>query len=160
MALRDTSNSQPNSALFSRPWIRFQVVETIPRQSRRAPLRKSLGGIWGSTFSLLGMVEPFGAAKATPVERAADAKGRACACVKTRGACAGRSSQLAPQRLSHKRLGGELRRVLADDDRGNDVARERRKAQEARDVTGCDVLLAGNSVQRQLAVRITRSWMS
>ena len=58
------------------------------------------------------------------------------------------------QRQSHQLLGGELRRIFAVNNRSDDIGRQRRKAQEARDVAGRDVLLAGNSMQSQPTFRL------
>jgi len=53
------------------------------------------------------------------------------------------------KRQSHQLLGGELRWIFAVNNRSDDIGRQRRKAQEARDVAGRNVLLPGNSMQSQ-----------
>jgi hypothetical protein len=56
------------------------------------------------------------------------------------------------QRQSHQLLGGELTRIFAVNNRSDDIGRQGSKAQEAGDVPGRDVFLAGNSMQGQLAI--------
>ena len=53
------------------------------------------------------------------------------------------------KRQSHQLFRSELRRIPTIDNRRNNVRRERRKAQEARDVARRKVLLAGNSMKGQ-----------
>src|SRR4029079_19484990 len=70
-------------------------------------------------------------------------------CVKTKQLPLGGPVDWYFQRQSHQLLGGELRRLFAVNNRSDDIGRQRRKAQEARDVAGRHVLLAGNSMQSQ-----------
>ena len=53
---------------------------------------------------------------------------------------------------THESLCAELRRVLAIDDGRDDIGRQRRKPQEARQVTDGELLLTGNGWHGQIGV--------
>ena len=93
------------------------------------------------------MVEPLRKPRRHACRTCGGREGARLSCVKTKQLPLGGPVDRYFKRQSHQLLGGELRRIFAVNNRSDDIGRQRRKAQEARDVAGRNVLLAGNSAE-------------
>jgi hypothetical protein len=90
---------------------------------------------WGQRSSLVRMVEPLRKQPRRHACRTCGGReGARLSCVKTKQLPLGGPVDRNFKRQSHQLLGGELRRIFAVNNRSDDIGRQRRKAQEARDV--------------------------
>ena len=100
-----------------------------------------MGGIWGSTFASAAVTQRVGRAPTSPLTSLETEEFALFAPV---------DGKLEGQ--THESLCAELRRVHAIDDGRDDIGRQRRKPQEARQVTDGELLLTGNGWHGQIGV--------